>query len=171
MGSAVNRFQSRNISTADVPAPRRAIWEVIQSPSLLARMTPLLDDIAVDDDRWRWQMSGICALGVEVSPSFTERMEFDPESEIRFTHQPPAGSNERAGANGVYRLDAVDDERTHLEIDITLCVELPLPRMSRRAVEGVMSRTMRRTGDVFARRLYDHLGVDPAAATQTTVRA
>jgi len=167
----VNRFEARNISTATVPAPRTDIWDVLRSPTLLAEMTPLLDDIRVSGDVWCWRMSGISALGVDIAPSFTERMTFDPESTIRFAHQPPAGAQERAGADGVYTLEALDDATTHLEIDITLHVQLPLPRVSRRAVERIMSNTMTRTGDVFGERLYRHLGVDPAKTIQTTVRA
>ena len=77
----------------------------------------------------------------------------------------------RAGAAGVYTLSDNADRSSHLEIDITLHVDLPLPKMSRRAVEGVMRASMEKTGDAFARRLYTHLGIDPADATQTTVRA
>lgn len=167
----MNRFEARNISTAQVPAPRSDIWEVLRSPTALAEMTPLLDDITVNGDLWCWRLSGISALGIEIAPSFTERMTFDPENTIRFAHTPPVGADERAGADGVYTLDAVDESTTHLEIDITLHVLLPLPRASRRAVQRVMSATMTRTGDVFAKRLYDRLDIDPAATVQQTVRA
>jgi carbon monoxide dehydrogenase subunit G len=171
----VNRFEARNVSTGHVPVPRRRVWEILRSPDDLAEMTPLLDGISVDGDTWCWKLSGISALGVEVSPSFTERMTFHPESEIQFRHDPPAGARERAGARGVYTLeDTVDDmggDATQLCIDITLHVDLPLPRASRRAVERVMSSTMVRTGDVFARRLYEKLRVDPAHAHHETVRA
>ena len=167
----MNCFETRNISRGDVPAPRRAIWDVLTSPGTLAELTPLLDDIRVDGDRWCWQMSGISALGVEVAPSFTERMVFDPHDSIRFTHEPPPGANERAGANGIYTLQELGEDQTRLEIDITLHVHLPLPRMSRRAVERVMWSTMNRTGDVFAKRLYERLGIDPSKATQQSVAA
>ncbi len=167
----MHRFEARNISSADVPAPRSAIWEVLRSPETLAELTPLLDDIAVDGNHWCWQMAGISALGVEVSPSFTELMTFTPEESIRFEHDPPAGSTERAGARGVYTLEATSADETHLEIDITLHVQLPLPKLSSRAVQRVMSATMVRTGNVFAERLYRRLGIDPGLATQTTVRA
>jgi carbon monoxide dehydrogenase subunit G len=168
---SVNRFEARNISTADVPARRQDIWDVLRSPETLAELTPLLDDIAVSGDHWCWQLGGFSALGVEIAPSFTERMDFDAPETIRFTHEPPPGASERAGANGIYTLTELDPERTKLEIDITLHVELPLPRASRRAVERIMSSTMVRTGNVFADRLYERLGIDPSAATQTTVRA
>lgn len=171
-------FQTRNVSSGDVPVPRRAVWEVLTDPQCLTEMTPLLDGIAVDGDRWCWQLSGIRALGVEVAPSFTEQMTFEAPSRITFRHAPPAGTTERAGADGVYELTEAGPDQTHLSIDITLHVDLPLPALSRRAVERVMASSMARTGDVFAERLYRRLGVDPAAIgegmqshTQQVVRA
>ncbi len=162
-------FSSRNVSRATVPAPRDAIWDVVTDPDLLAELTPLLDRIDVDGEHWTWQLGGIAALGVEVAPSFTERMTFEPRSCLRFTHDPPAGVRERAGAEGVYELRELDAGTTELGIDLTLTVELPLPQAMRGAVERVMATSMARTGDLFAQRLYAHLGVDPAAATTTTV--
>ncbi len=170
-GRSVNRFEARNVSTAEVPAPIEDIWSVLRSPETLAALTPLLDSITVSGDRWCWKLGGFSALGVEIAPSFTERMEFVEHESIRFTHAPPADAEERAGADGIYTLESVAPDRTKLEIDITLHVHLPLPRASRRAVERIMSSTMVRTGNVFAERLYKRLGVDPATATQTTVRA
>ncbi len=77
------------------------------------------------------------------------------------------GALERAGAHGTYELTPRADDTTHLVIDITLCVELPLPKLSRRAVTKVMSATMQRTGDRFAHNLYRRLGLDPDIATIT----
>lgn len=170
-GRSVNRFEARNVSTAEVPVAIEEIWAVLRSPETLAELTPLLDSIAVSGDHWCWQMGGFSALGVEIAPSFTERMDFIEHESIRFTHDPPAGSDERAGADGLYTLETLEPGRTRLEIDITLHVQLPLPRMSRGAVERIMSSTMVRTGNVFADRLYERLGVDPADASQSTVRA
>ena len=102
---------------------------------------------------------------MEIAPSFTELMQFEPASRITFRHDPPEG-DERAGAEGTYLLEATGPDSTELSIDITLRVDLPLPRASRRAVERVMRSTMTRTGDVFADRLYRRLGVDPADARQ-----
>lgn len=167
----VHRFEARNISTAEVPAPVAAIWDVLRSPDQLAELTPLLDGITVSGDHWCWQLGGFSALGVEVSPSFTELMVFDDQSSIEFRHDPPDGTDERAGADGVYTLTSLAPDRTRLEIDIELHVELPLPRASRRPVERIMSSTMVRTGNVFAERLYKRIGVDPSKATQETVRA
>lgn len=162
-------FRSRNQSQGVVPAPRQAIWDLLTDPDALTDMTPLLRGITTDGDRWCWQMSGIRALGIEVAPSFTERMRFDEPSRIEYRHEPPPGAVERAGADGVYELTELGADRTHLSIDLTLSVELPLPAISRRAVEKVMTATMNRTGDVFAERLARRLGVDPAAVTQESV--
>ena len=37
-----------------MPVPRSAVWEVLTDPQCLTEMTPLLDGIRVDGDRWRW---------------------------------------------------------------------------------------------------------------------
>ncbi len=161
-------FSSRNVSEAEVPVARQAVWEVLRSPSELARLTPLVDRITADGDRWRWQLAGISALGVTVAPSFTERMVFEDGHRILFRHDPPAGTEERAGADGVYELTELGPASTRLFIDLTLCAVLPLPSLSRRAVERVMAATMQRTGDRFADNLYAHLGIDPADVTVRT---
>ena len=163
------RFRSRNVSRGHMPVPRTAVWEVLTDPVALTDLTPLLAHIAVDGDRWCWQLSGIRALGVEVAPSFTERMVFDEPSRIEFHHEPPAGATERAGADGVYELAERGPDRTHLSIDLTLHVELPLPAASRRAVQRVMAATMARTGEIFAERLAHRLDVDPRTVSQESV--
>jgi carbon monoxide dehydrogenase subunit G len=155
-------FSSQNISVAVVPASRERIWQLLQKADVLASLTPLVQSIDVAGDLWTWHMRGISALGVSVTPTFTEKMTFDEPNEIRFAHQPPDGHSERAGASGTYVLESLDDSRTRLSIDITICVELPLPRLSRRAVEPVIAATMQRTGDRFATNLYQRLGIDPA---------
>lgn len=161
-------FSSRNVSEADVPAPRSAIWAILTDPDRLAAITPLVRSIEADGDLWCWQLTGISALGVKVAPSFVERMEFTQAERIEFAPAPPPGTEERGGATGTYRLSDVvladDVAGTHLTIDITIEADLPLPQVSRRAVEKVMATTMERTGARFARNLYDQLGLDPATA-------
>lgn len=154
-------FSSRNQSTAVVPAEREAIWAVLSDPEALAELTPLVKAIRADGDLWCWQLSGISALGVSVAPSFTERMTFAEGERIEFSPDPPFGE-QRAGAEGTYRLSDAPKGSTKLAIDITITAELPLPRAARRAVEKVMATTMARTGDRFARNLYVRLGLDPA---------
>ncbi|CAN5885614.1 hypothetical protein BH23ACT2_BH23ACT2_27090 [soil metagenome] len=155
-------FSSRNCSTAVVPATRRQIWAILSDPDALARLTPLVRSIEADGDRWLWHLSGVSALGVSVAPCFTERMLFTEQKRIEFHHDPPDGVEERAGAEGTYLLEDADEGRTRLAIDITIEVDLPLPRAAKRAVEKVMASTMTRTGDRFARNLYAQLGLDPA---------
>ena len=152
-------FTSRDVSTAVVPAPRDEIWAIVSDPAALAELTPMIDSIEPSGDLWTWQLKGISALGVSVAPSFTERMRLDAPELMEYVHEPPEGTNELAGAHGTYRLIEVGPTSTKLEIDITLCADLPLPSFSRRAVEKVMATSMRRTGDAFAQRLYERLGI------------
>lgn len=154
-------FRSRNRSIALVPVAAESIWEVLNDPELLAELTPLVDRISANGDVWLWTLAGISGLGIEVAPTFTERMSFAPISRIEYRHEPPTGSSERAGVDGTYLITKVDEQTSELAIDLTLCVELPLPGFSRRMVEGIMATTMGRTGDAFARNLYRHLDIDP----------
>jgi carbon monoxide dehydrogenase subunit G len=153
------RFEATNVSEADVPAPREQIWAVVTSPDRLAELTPLIERITADGDLWCWQLRTISALGARVAPSFTERMSFEEGRRLTYRHHPPGGTNERAGARGTYTLADLPDGGTHLSVDLTLHVELPLPAISRRAVQRVMSLMMARTGQTFAETLYAYLGV------------
>ena len=154
-------FTARNVSASIVPVTADRIWTQISDPVSLTALTPLVRSIAVDGDLWRWQLSGIEALGVSVAPEFTERMELVEARLIRFSHQPSADEHERAGAAGTYELTPQGDG-TRLKVDIALTVELPLPRLSAVAVERVMKASMQRTGKRFAINLYHRLGLDPA---------
>lgn len=164
----MTRFDRRHRAEADVPAERRAIWAVLSDPDLLARFTPLIKAITANGDVWCWQLTGISALGVKVAPSFTERMSFVEGERIEFRHDPPEGAVEKAGANGVYTLSDLGAGLTRLSIDITVWVDLPLPGLSRRAVERVMAESMDRTGDRFAHNLYAHLHIDPDQVVERT---
>lgn len=154
----MTRFEASDQSSMVVPAPRDEIWRVLTDPDVLADLTPLLARIDARGDQWTWHMAGISALGVEVAPSFTETMTFVEGRRIDFSHTPPPGSRERSGADGLYLLDDAGDG-TELGVDITIHVDLPLPSLSRSAVQRVMSQTMRRTGDRFHDNLLAHLGV------------
>jgi carbon monoxide dehydrogenase subunit G len=157
-------FSTRDVSSAVVNAPRDDIWALVADPTILAELTPLIDSIEQSGELWTWQLRGISALGVSIAPSFTERMHLVEPASIEFAHDPP--SDELAGANGTYRLAEIDATTTELRIDITLCVDLPLPGLARRAVEKVMATMMRRTGDAFAANLYQRLGIVGAERTE-----
>lgn len=155
-------FSNRTRNAAVVPAARLAIWDLLADPDSLASLTPLVTGIDAAGDRWTWHLAGIRALGVCVAPSFTELMTFDHGRHIGFRHDRAAGG-EQAAVEGGYWLADVDGG-TELRIDLTMSVELPLPRLARGAVEKVMAATMARTGTRFARTLYERLGLDPALA-------
>lgn len=158
----MTRFEATNHSVAVVAAERARIWDVLSDPDLLARLTPLVRRIQDDGNTWVWHMAGIEVLGIEVAPVFTEAMDFAPQERIDFAHAPPAGARERGGADGHYLLsdaESADEPATRLEIRITIHVDLPLPQLSRTAVEKVMEQSMARTGEAFARNLLRHLGI------------
>ena len=160
------RFESRNVSTASVPAPRADIWAIVTSPESLAELTPLIDRISADGDVWCWKLKRISALGVHVEPSFTELMTFEDGRKMTFEHSPPPGATEMAGAKGVYTLADGAGGGTDLSVDITIHVDLPLPAISRRAVQRVMASLMARTGDKFADNLYARLGIEPGSESK-----
>ncbi|WP_157749379.1 SRPBCC family protein [Jatrophihabitans sp. GAS493] len=152
----MNTFSATNESTAVVPAEREAIWGLLTDPAALTRLTPLLSRIDADGDHWTWHLQRIAALGVNISPTFTERMSFEPLSQIVYAHDPPAGVRERTGVAGRYDLHAVEGG-TSLAIRITISIELPLPKAAGPAVTRVISSTMQRTGEKFAANLLREL--------------
>jgi len=163
----VTWFSTRNISTSTVPVGRDEIWEVLTDPTTLADLTPLVRSIEATGSQWLWTLNGIDGLGLSVEAVFTERMEFTEGQQIVFTHDPPDGERERAAVEGVYDLTPAGENATDLKVDLELLVDLPLPRLSRHAVEPLMLSTMRLTGQRFATNLYEHLGLDPSTATIT----
>ena len=162
-------FSARNISMSTVPVRSNEIWRLITDPGALADLTPLVRSIEATGSQWEWALNGIEALGLKVEAVFTERMEFIDQRQIIFTHDPPIGSRERAGVEGVYDLTSNGRKATDLQVDLTLSVDLPLPGLSRHAVEPVLLSTMRATGQRFASNLYEQLGLDPATASVTEV--
>jgi len=153
------RFTAATESDAVVAAARKDIWTVLTDPVLLPTLTPLLRRIDTDGDLWRWQLTGLKVLGVGISPSFTERMTFTDGRRIDYTHEPPDGATETAGAEGSYELSDVSGG-TNLRIYLELSVDLPLPRLAAPAVTRVMEATMRTMGERFSANLLRHLGVD-----------
>lgn len=154
----MSRFSATTAAEAVVAAERRAIWDALVDPGLVARMTPFVRRIEVRDDAWFWQMSGLDVLGVGVTPAFTEKMTFTELERIEFDHRPPAGQTEWTGVNGWYDLAEVDGG-TRLRTSMEVVAELPLPRISSPAVTAAMKRVMATMGDRFSRNLLDHLGV------------
>ncbi len=152
----MTRFSADTTSEATVTAERKAVWDVLVDPVLLPELTPLLYRIDTDGDVWRWHMVRLAVLGVGIKPVFTERMTFDEGARIDFTHEPPPGVTEWAGAEGHYTLRDVDGG-THLGIRLRLDVDLPLSRLAAPVVERTMRSTMAVTGERFSANLLRHL--------------
>lgn len=157
-------FSARTISASTVPVSSDQIWDVLTDPTTLAELTPLVRSIEASGSQWLWTLKGIEALGTKIEAAFTETMTFTDQRQIIFAHDPPPGKREHAAVDGTYNLTDAGPDATDLEIDLKLSVDLPLPRLSRFAVEKVIQSTMRLTGEHFATNLYERLGLDPATA-------
>lgn len=152
------RFSATTTTDAVVAAERAVTWQALTDPQVLTTLTPLLKRVIADGDLWRWELGRLSILGTSLSPVFTERMDFTEGARIDFHHEPPAGTRERAGADGWYALD--DRETgTHLAISLTLHVDLPISRLAAPAVQVVMAGAMQATGDRFSSNLERHLGL------------
>ncbi len=148
-------FAQRIVSDDRIATPSERVWAVLRDPDALARLTPLVDRIEVDGDRWRWQLATVRGLGLEEALSLTTVMEFSDQA-IAFRPAPEAG--DRASARG--QLDVVADGEAHtrVAIDLEATVDLPLPRLAAKAVQAVMYPAMRTAGVRFANNLLAELG-------------
>ena len=156
-------FSAQTHAEAIVLAPQADIWAALVDPDLMARFTPFLEKISADGDHWTWELTGLNVLGLKVARSFTERMVFQEPDRIEFRHDPPAGTTEQAGVEGWYALRPLD-EGTELVTDLTITVDLPLPKASGRAVRATMKKVIDRMGDQFSKRLLEHLGAEERSA-------
>jgi carbon monoxide dehydrogenase subunit G len=140
-----------------VSATQDEVWGALTDPALLADCTPFVRRIAaVDDTHWYWELASLDVLGLKVSRSFTERMTFTPKERIDFRHEPPAGETEKAGVAGWYALTP-EGEGTRLETEMSITVDLPLPRAAGGAVRATMGRVLDQMGERFSRSLLEHL--------------
>ena len=148
-------FTVRNRSSATVAADRATLWAALTDPELLPRLTPYLKSIDADGDRWTWHLTRIPVLSTAVSPSFTELMSFDEPTSIVFKHD-TSRTDEQAGVDGEYHL-AESPAGTDLSIDLSITVELPLPRMARPAVQAAMKGVIAGMGKRFSTNLVRHV--------------
>ncbi len=151
----MNRFHAHNKSTALLDADPVAVWKLLTDPDLLVRFTPNLKRIDVEGDRWTWHLTRIPVLSSAIEPSFTELMEYDEPRQIIFRHD-DTRTDERVGVAGEYLLKPVG-ERTEVSIDLAIWAELPLPRLARPAVEGVMSTVVAGMGYRFGQNVRRYL--------------
>lgn len=156
--AGMHRFRASTSNSAVVRADRAQIWDALTDPDLLPRLTPFLESVVVKDEQhWCWQLQRIPVLGTSLVPAFTERMELTPRERITFTHEPPPGSHERAGADGSYDL-ADHPDGTALAIELAVHVDLPLSRLAAPAVTTAMKGVMATMGARFAHNLVRHVG-------------
>ena len=142
-------FSGRRHDVAEVPYPVEAVWELLVDSAEVARMTPLVHSIEVDDQgRWVWHLRKVPLLGRGIDLTMTEEMDFTPTSRIEFRHG-PLGGGSRAGAEGHYALESVAG-RTRLEIDLTVRAQLPVPGVTRAAVQPAMHGVLAQMGHRFA---------------------
>lgn len=152
----MNRFRARNTSEATLRSSPEQVWDVLTDPVLLPRLTPYLKSIDVDGDRWIWNLTRIPVMSATITPTFTEVMTFEERSRIGFAHDPEKTA-ERTGVEGTYLLTP-DGSGTHVAIDLEIWCDLPLPRISRLAVETVMHGVVAGMGKRFASNMLRHLG-------------
>ncbi|WP_195908079.1 SRPBCC family protein [Nostocoides sp. HKS02] len=143
-------FSASKRSSAVVPFPRAAVWDLLTDAHQVARLTPMVRSIAPRGDLWLWKLAPIELLGRSVGLSFTERMEFTPQERIVYTHAPTG--DERAGVEGTYLL-ADAGAGTRLTIDLGVEVDLPFPRLARPAVQASMHGVIAAMGAGFAHNL------------------
>ena len=150
-------FRARDRSSAVLRSPRSEVWAALTDADLIARITPYVTSITVHGDRWVWRMGTIPVLGISVAPTFTEVMEMHPEERIEFTHD-PARADEMTAVEGTYVLADHAGGGTDVRIDLQISCTLPLPGITRPAVERVMAGVVKHMGTVFSRNLLKHLG-------------
>ncbi len=150
-------FRARDRSSAVLRSGRSEVWAALTDADLIARITPYVTSIDVDGDRWTWRMVTLPVLSLSVAPHFTEVMELHPEERIDFSHD-PTRSEEMTAVEGSYLLADHPDGGTEVTIDLEIATRLPLPGLTRPAVERVMAGVVKHMGTVFSRNLLEHLG-------------
>ena len=151
-------FVRTRADTADVPHPVEAVWDLLVDPAAIARLTPLVASIDVDDQgRWIWCLQRVPVPGRRLDLTMTEEMTFTPMTRIEFTHAALDGGA-RAGADGYYALEPLGDAATRLTIELTVSAQLPLPGLARPAVHTVMQQVLNQMGNRFAANMLRELG-------------
>ncbi|MCW2712812.1 MAG: Polyketide cyclase / dehydrase and lipid transport [Marmoricola sp.] len=152
----MTRFTACNKSAASLKSSRKHIWDALTDPVLLPKLTPYLNRIDVDGDRWTWHVTKVPVLGKNIGSTFTEVMTFDEPKRIGFEHDPQR-TDEKTEVQGEYDLEE-EGTGTRVSIELGVTVELPFPQAMRRPVEGAIAAVMAGMGRRFAHNLLRHLG-------------
>ena len=118
----MTRFTASNQSAATLKSSRKDVWVALTDAELLPELTPYLNRIDVEGDRWTWHVAKVPILGKSIGSTFTEVMTFDEPSRIDFVHD-PARTDEKAGVDGRYVLKEAR-QGTDLSIELAITVEL-----------------------------------------------
>src|SRR3954454_22833804 len=130
----MTRFTASTQSAATLKSSRKDVWNALTDPELLPKLTPYLQRIDVEDDKWTWNVTKVPLLGKSIGTTFTEVMTFEEPHRIAFTHDKER-FEEQSAVEGEYILeDAGQGCRVSIEIGVS--VELPCAKVTRRAVEG-----------------------------------
>jgi len=151
----MTRFTASNQSSATLKSSRKDVWSALTDPVLLPKLTPYLQRIDVDGDRWTWNMTKVPILGKSIGTTFTEVMTFEEPHRIAYSHD-QSRTDENSGVEGEYLLEE-EGSGCRVSIDLGVTVDLPFPRATRRAVEGTMKGVMAAMGRRFAHNLLKHL--------------
>ena len=100
----MTRFTASNQSAATLKSSRKDVWAALTDPKLLPKLTPYLQRIDVEDDRWTWNVTKVPILGKSIGTTFTEVMTFEEPNRIAFTHDPRA-ARRTSGVEGEYLLE------------------------------------------------------------------
>lgn len=149
-------FTASNKSAATLKSSRGEVWAALTDAELLPKLTPYLNRIDVDGDRWTWHVTKVPVLGKNIGSVFTEVMTFDEPKRIGFEHDPNR-SEEKTHVQGEYHLEEAGSG-TRVSIDLGVTVDLPFPRAMRGPVEGAIRAVMAGMGKRFAHNLLRHLG-------------
>ena len=152
----MTRFTASNQSSATLKSSRKDVWGALTDPVLLPKLTPYLQRIDVEGDRWTWNMTKVPILGKSIGTTFTEVMTFEEPHRIAYSHD-QSRTDENSGVEGEYLLEE-EGSGCRVSIDLGVTVDLPFPRATRRAVEGTMKGVMAAMGRRFAHNLLKHLG-------------
>jgi carbon monoxide dehydrogenase subunit G len=152
----MTRFSATNKSSATLKSSRKDVWVALTDPELLTRLTPYLNRIDVDGDRWTWHVAKVPVLGKSIGSTFTEVMTFEEPSRIDYKHDPER-TEELTEVQGEYHLEE-EGTGTRVSIELKVTVELPFPKAMRKPVEGAIAAVMAGMGRKFASNLLRHLG-------------
>ena len=155
----MTRFSAKTDAQAVITASRADVWALLRDPQAIAEMTPFVKEIVEDGEHWTWQLGGLEVLGKSVSPRFTEKMTFDEPERIEFHHDPPAGETERSSVEGWYDLQD-HDKGVELTTSLEITLDLPLPKISSKAVTATMNGVVEKMGDRFSKNLLERLGAE-----------